>query len=150
MSILDCFDLMTTTESLSGDNAWLNEKTGKKENIQKQLRFWSLPKVLVIVLKRFSPDGRSKMTGLVNFPMTGLDLSKYVCGYNPKTYVYDLYGVCNHFGGVSDGHYTASVRNIHGEWIHYNDKYVERINGNENVVSPMAYCLFYRKKNNLV
>lgn len=144
MTIRDCFDLMTATENLSGENAWLNEKTGKKENIQKQLRFWSLPKVLVIVLKRFSPDGRSKMTGLVNFPMTGLDLSKYVCGYNPKSYVYDLYAVCNHMGGVMGGHYTAYAKKDN-VWYHCNDQSVSQIDANV-VVSPAAYCLFYRSR----
>lgn len=144
MTIRDCFDLMTATEHISGENAWLNEKTGKKENIQKQLRFWSLPKVLVIVLKRFSPDGRSKMTGFVNFPMTGLDLSKYVCGYSAKSYVYDLYAVCNHMGGVMGGHYTAYAKKDN-VWYQCNDQSVSQIDANV-VVSPAAYCLFYRKK----
>jgi ubiquitin C-terminal hydrolase len=143
-SIYQCFDLMTATEHMSGDNAWLNEKTGKKESIQKQLRFWSLPKVLVIVLKRFSPDGRSKMNGLVSFPMTGLDLSKYVCGYNPKSYVYDLYAVCNHMGGVMGGHYTAYAKKDN-VWYHCNDQSVSQIDANV-VVSPAAYCLFYRSR----
>ena len=142
-SIYDCFDLMTATEHLTGDNAWFNEKTNQKESIQKKMSFWSLPKVLVVVLKRFSPDGRSKMNGLVDFPLAGLDLSKYVCGYNPKSYKYDLFAVCNHMGGVMGGHYTAFSRKG-AVWYHCNDKSVSQIDASQ-VVSPAAYCLFFRK-----
>ena len=77
--------------------------------------------------------------------MHDLDLSKYVVGYNKTSYVYDLYGVCNHSGGVSEGHYTAHVKNANGNWYNFNDTNVSRISENK-IVSTMAYCLFYRKK----
>ena len=48
------------------------------------------------------------------------------------------------------GHYTAFVKNIKGEWIHYNDENIEIVQSPEMVITPMAYCLFYRKKNNLL
>jgi ubiquitin C-terminal hydrolase len=135
---------------MSGDNAWFNEKTGEKEDIQKSVAFWSLPKILVITLKRFSPDGTQKINNVIQFPVENLDLSKYVKGYNPTSYVYDLFGVCNHMGGVSGGHYTAFVKNTENQWLHYNDSNVEIVSSSTNIITPMAYCLFYRKKNNLL
>ena len=67
------------------------------------------------------------------------------------SYQYELYGICNHIGGVTGGHYTAFVRNVDNIWLHYNDKTVEIVGENtEGIVSPAAYCLFYRKKNNQV
>lgn len=146
-NIYDCFDLFNTPEIMSGENAWYNEKTKQKEDIQKKVQFFSFPKILVIILKRFSPDGSQKIENKIEFPLENLDLSKYITGYNKQSYVYDLYGVCNHSGGVTGGHYTAFVKNITGKWIHYNDTSVQIIQNLQFIVSPMAYCLFYRKKN---
>lgn len=144
VSLYDCFDTFTQPEVLSGENAWLNEKTGKKEDIQKGISFWNFPNILIITLKRFTHDGTRKNQALISFPLTDLDLSKYVCGYNPRSYKYDLYAICNHMGGVQGGHYTAFVRNYANEWVHYNDTNVSVV---ESVITPAAYCLFYRKKN---
>ena len=149
-NLYGCFDFFTKPEILEGDNAWFNEKTGAKEGIKKQISFWNFPNILVITMNRFTPDGMYKINSLIDFPLDGLDLSRYVRGYNPKSFVYDLFGVCNHVGGVMGGHYTAFVRNASNQWLHYNDQNVEPIENPQTVVSPMAYCLFYRKKNNLL
>ena len=146
-TLYDCFDLFTQKEVMEGDNAWHNDSTGQMEPATKQIQFWNLPKILVIVLKRFSNQGHLKRQDLVDFPFTGLDLSKYVCGYNPQSYVYDLYGVCNHMGGIMGGHYHCYVKNASDEWIHYNDANYTIMGSNTQVVSPAAYCLFYRKRN---
>ena len=145
-NIYECFDLFTESESMAGENAWFNESTGKKEDVLRSVRFFSLPKILVITLKRFSPDGSQKLNHVVDFPLENLDLSKYVNGYHKEKYRYDLFGICNHMGGVSGGHYTAFVKNVAGQWIHYNDSLIEVLKDKSSVVSPMAYCLFYRKK----
>ena len=149
-NLYDCFDLFTEPEYLEGDNAWFNENTNKKENVKKQYSFWNFPKIIVIILKRFSMDGSDKITDLINFPLEDLDLSKYVKGYHPDSYKYDLYGVCNHVGNVSGGHYTAFVKNSQNNWNHFNDNQVEKLENPDLIISPSAYCLFYRKKNNLL
>jgi ubiquitin carboxyl-terminal hydrolase 8 len=147
-SIYDCFDLFTKQEKMEGDNAWFNEKTNAKEDIQKQITFWNFPKILIITFKRFSYDGMNKINNLIHFPLDNLDLSKYVKGYNAKSYKYELYGVCNHIGSVMGGHYTAFVKNKRKIWVHYNDSNVDIIDDANSIITPMAYCLFYRKKNN--
>jgi ubiquitin C-terminal hydrolase len=149
-NIYDCFDYFTKSENLEGDNAWFNEKTGEKENIRKQISFWNFPKILVITLKRFTPDGRYKINKQVDFPIENLNLSKYVKGYNKSSYIYDLYGVCNHYGGILGGHYTCYVKNAENVWVHFNDNFVEKIENVSNIITPSVYCLFYRKKNNLL
>jgi len=149
-SLYECFDAFTSPEIMDGDNAWKNDKTGEKEDVQKRITFWNFPRILVITLKRFSADGKRKMQDLIDFPLNDLNLSKYITGYNPNQYVYDLYAVCNHSGGPHGGHYTAHVKNIDGEWIHYNDTTVERGVPTGKIITPKAYCLFYRKKNSLV
>jgi ubiquitin carboxyl-terminal hydrolase 8 len=145
-SIYDCMDLFVSPEPMTGENAWMNDATGEKEDILKGVSFWSFPKILVITFKRFSPNGSQKINNVIQFPLENLNLSKYVKGYNPNSYVYDLFGVCNHMGNVAGGHYTAFVKNLTGQWIHYNDNVVEIVEDPNIIISPMAYCLFYRKK----
>lgn len=149
-TIYDCFDTFTEPEILEGENAWYNEKTNQMEDIRKRIIFWNFPKVVVVSLKRFSTDGQHKITQLVDFPIHTLDLSKYVAGYNASSYVYELYAVCNHMGGVHGGHYTAFAKRPNDDWFHYNDTQVEKVENPQNVITPMAYCLFYRKKNGAI
>jgi ubiquitin carboxyl-terminal hydrolase 8 len=149
-NLYDCFNMFTKQECLEGENAWFNEGTGKKEDIIKKMVFWNFPKILIISLKRFTPDGQYKINKQIEFPLENLDLSSYVEGYNSASYVYDLYGVCNHYGGVLGGHYTAFVKNAQNDWIHFNDNSIEKVQDPSKIITPMAYCLFYRKKNNLL
>jgi ubiquitin C-terminal hydrolase len=142
----ECFDLFTKQEHLQNENAWYNEQTKTYQNAYKRITFWNIPKVLIISLKRFSPDGMRKLNNTVHFPLDHLDLSKYVSGYNEKSYVYELFGVCNHMGNIMGGHYTSFVRTKQNEWFHYNDTSVMPIT-NMSSNSQTAYCLFYRKKN---
>ena len=144
INLVDCFNLFVIPEMLTGDNMWFNDKIGQKEVVSTRTLFWSLPKILIITLKRFETVGRNihRINDLVEFPLTNLDLSQYVEGYRANKYIYNLYAVCNHIGGPSGGHYTAYVKNeAANKWIHYNDEGVSDI---ASIISPMAYCLFYR------
>ena len=144
-TIYDCFDLYTSEEHLTGENQYIvDETTKEKVDATKRILFWSLPKVLIIDLKRFVFSGNrmTKYTGKVVFSQ--IDLSKYVVGYNPSLYKYELYGVCNHMGGLMGGHYTAYIKKPDGQWWHFNDADVSQMR-EEDVCSPAAYCLFYKQ-----
>jgi ubiquitin carboxyl-terminal hydrolase 8 len=143
-SLLDCFELYMQDEILDGENAWFNEKTKKKEDIRKKIKFWSFPDILVIDFKRFNYKNQKNQI-LITFPID-LDLSSYVIGYKKNSYKYELYGVCNHSGGSMGGHYTSYVKNANNKWYHFNDRIVSEIRNSDVIVSPKAYCLFYRKK----
>jgi ubiquitin C-terminal hydrolase len=143
--IEDCFFHYIHHEKLTGDDKWFNEETGEKEEVYKKISFWSLPDILVFDLKRFTNTTR-KNNELVEFPLTDLDLSNYVEGYNKRSYIYDLYGVCNHSGGLLGGHYTSYIKNANGLWYHFNDTSVTEIKDLNKIVSSKAYCFFYQKK----
>jgi len=144
-TLMDCFDHYVKGELLDGDNGWINEATQEKKPVQKQIQFWSFPELLVIGLKRFTPL-QHKNQKLVTFPLDQLNLSKYVIGYKKETYIYHLYGVCNHSGGLLGGHYTAHVKNANGKWYHFNDTQVTEVATLEHsIVTPKAYVLFYRR-----
>ena len=65
---------------------------------------------------------------MVDFPLTDLDFSNYIVGYDKDSYKYDLYGICNHSGGTAGGHYTAFVKNANNKWYHFNDTNCNEIN----------------------
>jgi ubiquitin carboxyl-terminal hydrolase 8 len=144
-SLIDCIELYIEGEVLQDENAWFNEKTGKKENISKKIQFWSFPNILVIDFKRFNFNGQKNQI-LITFPLDELDLSKYIIGYKKNSYKYELYGVCNHSGGVLGGHYTSYIKNANNKWYHFNDANVSEVDNIEKIISPKAYCLFFRKK----
>jgi ubiquitin C-terminal hydrolase len=140
--LLECFNLYIEGETIEG---YKNEKSGQLETIKKQVLFWSFPNILVIDFKRFFMNERKNQI-CVHFPLENLDLSKYVIGYNNTSYVYDLYGICNHSGGSArGGHYYAHIKNANGKWYNINDTKVTEINESA-LITPKAYCLFYRKK----
>lgn len=140
-----CFDNYVKGEILDGENSWFNEKTKKKEGVVKKLCFWCFPEILVIDIKRFN-NRNVKNKCLVTFPLNELNLSKYVIGYNSESYVYELYGVCNHSGNVNGGHYTCHIKNSNGKWYHFNDATVSEVKTETAIISSKAYCFFYRKK----
>jgi ubiquitin C-terminal hydrolase len=143
-TLIDCFNLYIEGEILDGDNAWHNEETQQKENVKKQISFWSFPTILVIDFKRFN-ERNQKNQILIDFPFQ-LDLSKYVIGYKKESYKYELFGVCNHSGSAMGGHYTCYIKNANNKWYHFNDTNVFEISKIDAIVSPKAYVLFYRKK----
>lgn len=143
VTLHDCFDAYCANEEMKDENAWFNDDTDKKEDVLRHVKFWSLPKVLVVNLNRWNFHGHKVNTN-VDVPLDNLDLSKYVNEYQSKSKVYSLYGVCNHKGGSHGGHYTAHVRNANGKWYEYDDTQVTRIQ-NSRVISGNSYCLFFRR-----
>ena len=151
VTLMDCFDLNCESEYLEGENAWFNETLGKKQNVHKRLVYWSLPEVMILDIKRFeySPDCDSyvKNQTAIRIPVENVDFSKYVEGYNKESYVYDLYGICNHHGDETFGHYTSTVRTANSKWYNFNDANVKEVSiGDSEIVGNTPYCLFYRKK----
>ena len=143
-SLINCFDLYVEGEILENECAWFNEATSEKENVKKQIQFWSFPSILVISFKRFNSQNKKNQI-LISFPLENLNLSKYVIGYKKHSYIYDLYGVCNHSGNVLGGHYTSYIKNENNKWYHFNDTDVTEIS--ESLINTdKAYCLFYRKR----
>ena len=143
----ECLENYMKYEILKDDNAWFNEKTGKKENIKKNLTFWNFPNILIITLKRFD-NFNNKITTIVNCKIDNMDFSKYVKCYKKEEYVYDLLGTINHSGNTYGGHYTANIRNMNNKWYNYNDTFINEIKI-DKIITNETYCLFYRKKNKI-
>lgn len=153
VSLQRCLDTFVQQEVMEKTDAWYvfrfivvqllnnllrncpNCKTLRKAT--KVLTLCRLPPILLIHLKRFSFKGpfTEKMETLVEFPLTGLDLTNYmppplppgldkgskvmygkhqiVSPDDPRRqlppYKYDLFGVTNHFGTLSNGHCKSII-----------------------------------------
>ena len=142
-SIYDCFDLYSNYEFLEGQNAWFNDKTNLKQDVVKTIKFWSLPNILIVDFKRFN-NLNKKLNNIIHTPLIGLDLCKYVIGYNREKYIYELFGICNHNGESQGGHYTAYIKNSNQKWYHFNDTDVNEIS-ETHLITSKGYCYFYRK-----
>lgn len=144
-SLDECLDLFVTNEKLGSDDAWYCPKCKEFQQATKKFDLWSVPKVLIIHLKRFhySRYRRDKIETLVEFPVHNLDISKIVINKSEQLKKYDLVGVCNHFGTLGGGHYTAYAKNnIDKNWYLFDDSSVRKATESE-VVSSCAYVLMY-------
>lgn len=146
VSFIDCLSEYTEYEILEGDNQWYNEKLKKKMDVKKNIVFWSFPEIFIVTFKRFK-NNLKKNQKFIDFPLTDLNLSEYVKGYEKDSYIYDLYGIINHSGGLLGGHYWSFVKNANDKWYTFNDTIVKEISDMSKLKSTNAYCLFYKKKN---
>ncbi|XP_041351412.1 ubiquitin carboxyl-terminal hydrolase 16-like [Gigantopelta aegis] len=133
-SIMSCLHQFTAPELLTGSNKFgcktctrlqKNKHSANKDkktemvysNASKQFLVFLPPAVLTLHLKRFEQVGYNsrKVNRHVDFPFL-LDLGPYcssLCqGVRPgqKKVTYSLYGVVEHSGRLSGGHYTAYVK----------------------------------------
>ncbi|KAL5018581.1 hypothetical protein ScPMuIL_004303 [Solemya velum] len=162
----ECFQLFTQEETLSDDDAWLCPHCKKQQlGTTKTIGLWSLPDVLVIHLKRFRQTGlrRNKLNVLVNFPISGLNMSPHILSRHSKStengidpnkmahlreeeMTFDLFAVCNHYGNMMGGHYTAYCKNpVDQRWYEFDDSKVTEI-GEKEIITRSAYLLFYQRR----
>lgn len=126
ITLEDCFVETGKREVLSEDNAWYCNRCKELRRATKTLEIWTIPDILVVHLKRFGGNRsfRDKIDVLVDYPIEGLDMTQRVgLKEDGKEYVYDLFAVDNHYGGLGGGHYTAVAKNFYdGQWYDYNGK----------------------------
>ncbi|KAG9098317.1 ubiquitin-specific protease doa4 [Ceratobasidium sp. UAMH 11750] len=169
VSLIQCIDALVNKEVMDNADAWHCPRCKKARRAAKQLTLSRVPPVLIIHLKRFSFKGpfTDKLETLVEFPLQDLDLTNYMPSplppgrdrdelksleaYSPQTdprcqmpqYKYELYGVTNHFGSLSSGHYTAFVKS-RGKWLYCDDSRIASADS-KDVVGKPAYILFYKR-----
>lgn len=145
LTIYDCFKAFSIPETLDHNNSWSCPHCKSKVAAQKKLEIFKIPPILIIHLKRFRVfrTYREKIKARINFPVENLDIRDITLGDSKE--LYDLFAVCNHFGTLSGGHYTATVYNpIKSNWFECNDSVVSKSQGFSDT---SAYLFFYRAKN---
>ncbi|TMW63762.1 hypothetical protein Poli38472_002703 [Pythium oligandrum] len=177
-SLSQCLDALFQDEAIPLDDHWMCERCGQQRAGTRRSDVWKLPDLVMVQLKRFQyqENGyRQKVRTVVDFPLRGLDFSRWVgassptaSSHDPDSYVYDLYGVVNHVGGLARGHYTAHCRydgdfeesarvfandnsRSHGDaqfddlWMRFDDEKVVEIAPGD-VITDAAYVLFYKRR----
>lgn len=112
IKLSDCFNLYTKMEELSEQDYWYCSKCKTHQRSTKKFDLWSLPKVLVVHLKRFSYSRyhRDKIDALVDFPVHDLDMSSYLIGKKTHETKYSLIAVSNHYGSLGGGHCKNQIK----------------------------------------
>ncbi|XP_047630072.1 ubiquitin carboxyl-terminal hydrolase 4 isoform X5 [Phacochoerus africanus] len=148
VALRDCIELFTTMETLGEHDPWYCPSCKKHQQATKKFDLWSLPKILVVHLKRFSYNRywRDKLDTVVEFPVRALNMSEFVCDLSARPYVYDLIAVSNHYGAMGVGHYTAYAKNkLNGKWYYFDDSNVS-LASEDQIVTKAAYVLFYQRR----
>uniref|UniRef100_A0A8V5GKC6 Ubiquitin carboxyl-terminal hydrolase n=1 Tax=Melopsittacus undulatus TaxID=13146 RepID=A0A8V5GKC6_MELUD len=148
VALRDCIELFTTMETLGEHDPWYCPNCKKHQQATKKFDLWSLPKILVVHLKRFSYSRywRDKLDTVVEFPIRGLNMSEFVCDPRAGSYVYDLIAVSNHYGAMGVGHYTAYAKNkVNDKWYYFDDSSVSMAS-EDQIVTKAAYVLFYQRR----
>ncbi|XP_021300601.1 ubiquitin carboxyl-terminal hydrolase 9-like isoform X2 [Herrania umbratica] len=147
ISLSSCLDAFLMEEPLGPDDMWYCPRCKEHRQAIKKLDLWMLPEIIVFHLKRFTYGRylKNKIDTFVNFPIHNLDLSKYVMNKDGQTYVYELYAISNHYGGLGGGHYTAYAKLIdENRWYHFDDSHVSPVNESD-IKTSAAYLLFYKR-----
>lgn len=88
----------------------------------------------------------NKISSEVDFPSINFHLKAFESKIegNDQTAVYNLVAVSNHFGGLTSGHYTATVLDLDTRrMLDKNDTRVSEVNRYDY---GAAYILFYESK----
>ena len=144
-----CFAKTMEYSYFDKSNSFYWRKWNKVASINKAIKINRLPKLLIIVIKRFKTEGKyaEKDWTNIELPYEDFDLYPFLHDecliLNPCT-KYHLYGVSLHSGGIGGGHYVANVKNISGDgkWYNCDDSYTGVIEEPQHSGSS-PYVLFY-------
>ena len=137
-TLLECFNLYCVHETISGVDTFQQHQ----EDRVKYTRFWSLPNILIVMLNRATMTGKNR--SLISTTSI-IDLSKYVIGYNQSSYIYELYGICNHLGSSTNGGHYVSIIKSDNTWVCIDDESCSTVLEN-NLFTCDMYCLIFCKK----
>jgi len=130
---IEITDMLLSFFKVEELSEWKCDKCNK-QGCRKQYQIYKLPKVLVILIKRFN-NNSVKLENPVNI----------LPELNINNNSYKLKSVGNHFGNYHGGHYTAAT--LTDKWRYYDDISIHNIDidiiMNNNTY---AYILFYERE----
>lgn len=114
-----------------------------------QRRIWRLPQNLIIILKRFNPNGSKCHANFSADPAQ--KFTRWFSEKSPessKLASFNLQSVVDHHGSANGGHYVAQVKSpLTGRWNMYDDENVRTIrDGSQAFLGEPSYILFFRKE----
>lgn len=173
-TLKECIDEFLKEEILEKDDAWHCPTCKKARRATKKLIITRLPSILIIHLKRFTNKGmwRDKLNTAVEYPLRNMDLTPYVPALTPAQiagdtnwkpdekwkgqqtppFLYDMHAVCNHYGTLNGGHYTAFVNNPYQDvWNCHDDSKTSYISEEDVIVcSSSIYNHLHSNADNIL
>lgn len=117
----------------------------ERTTAQRTLKIWRLPRCLILVLKRFTPDGRKIHTNWT-YDSETLCFKQFFSDASPERsqeFQYSLQSIVDHHGSSMGGHYTAQGKNpLDGKWYLYDDESTCVIE--KPSLGPSTYILLFR------
>ena len=113
-----------------------------------QRKIWRLPRNLILVLKRFNPNGTKCQANVSAEPVQ--TFTSWFAENSPessRSADYTLHSIIDHHGVANGGHYTAQVKSpITDKWNVYDDESVMTMgDGSKSHFGSMTYILFYKR-----
>ncbi|XP_051285245.1 trichohyalin-like isoform X2 [Dicentrarchus labrax] len=142
-SVERLFQRIFQTKTFNGDNKVHCNECNNKTEATSECEMEKYPPILNLLLKRFDFDYRRmshyKSDCCVDVPLE----------LKTKNQTYKLYGMVNHMGSLTGGHYTATILSNEDEtWYECNDSYVgkvEQLFEKGTYKSKTVYLLMYRE-----
>lgn len=133
-NLSDSINDFTEIENLEGDSKWFNDKDNNYYDAHKRLFIKSLPKYLIIHLKRFGFNRFSKKNN------SEVKMDQKI---NINNNDFELRSIVFHIGNTGGGHYISLV-NSNSKWFLFNDSNVSEITNIDNYVNK-GYIYLYAK-----
>jgi ubiquitin C-terminal hydrolase len=115
---------------------------------KRAVKIWRMPRCLVVMLKRFMPDGRKLNTPWTP-PEATLSLRQFFSEASPersKEYEYGIQAIVDHHGSSRGGHYVAQgLSPLDGKWYLYDDESTHLIE--KPNLGQSSYVLLFRAQN---
>lgn len=143
--IVDCFDQFGEEDLLTGVNCYDCDKCKQQTDAVRTMDIWSLPKYLLVHLKRF--NNQSKDNRPVTYPLNDFKIGRWAKNPKDRDATYRLLSVCCHVGGLHSGHYFAYCRHIDNDvWYKYDDTRVTKVKESELMnLTKQPYYFVYEK-----
>lgn len=142
-SVQEAIDCFLKKHRFENDNRCYCENCGSKEDAISRNYFESLPKVLVILLKRYEIySGRFQKI----YTSVSVENSLKVPLEKQASAEYELFALCHHSGGLTGGHYKSEIKSFEDKWYLFDDQNVTELPPRQTKSSKTAYLLMYHKK----
>lgn len=138
ISLKDMIHVHMDSETLTD---WQCDRCKQRSNVNKSIKFWRMPDMLMFVLKRFDMMNNGKITTPVSIPDT-LDLDE-MCIYDTACR-YTIQSIGCHSGNMHNGHYYALCRKPNNVWYIIDDDSVRRVDSH-HLWTKDAYFVVYSR-----
>ena len=115
-------------EDLASDT-WKCDKCEKQNGARKQSKLLKMPRVLIVVLKRFLMTETGNFRKITDPVDISADLE---FGFDNKTFKYSLCAMGNHLGSYNGGHYNAITRTKVTDNTRYNTNQSQNSQNSQN------------------